>query len=192
MRPQRFQRGALVTRLFGLGASAACGCSACSGSAAGVAVSLSFSTGERGARERNMKNEPIQTRAAPKPKSTRPIRSRSISRSSRYRPLRQQRMGTRRVPLRIRFAIHEAVTIFRSLQLVELHMGNWTPSIVPSDDQTVYLVVDDFASASMAAPGAGMPVLRDACHRHPCPMGGRRASKILSPFLRHHPLHALL
>ena len=23
-------------------------------------------------------------------------------------------------------------------------MGNWTPSIVPSDDQTVYLVVDDF------------------------------------------------
>jgi hypothetical protein len=22
-------------------------------------------------------------------------------------------------------------------------MGNWTPSIVPSDDQTVYLVVDD-------------------------------------------------
>ena len=23
-------------------------------------------------------------------------------------------------------------------------MGNWTPSIVPNDDQTVYLLVDDF------------------------------------------------
>jgi hypothetical protein len=79
MRLQRFQRGALVTRLFGIGASAACGCSACSGSAAGVAASPSFSTGERGAWERNMKNEPTQTKAAPKPKSTRPIRSRSIS-----------------------------------------------------------------------------------------------------------------
>jgi hypothetical protein len=36
------------------------------------------------------------------------------------------------------------MAIFRLLQLVELRMGNWTPSIVPSDDQTVYLVVDDF------------------------------------------------
>jgi hypothetical protein len=29
-------------------------------------------------------------------------------------------------------------------------MGNWTPSIVPSDDQTVYLVVDDFGKHGRA------------------------------------------
>jgi hypothetical protein len=29
-------------------------------------------------------------------------------------------------------------------------MGNWTPSIVPSDDQTVFLVVDDFGKHGRA------------------------------------------
>jgi hypothetical protein len=29
-------------------------------------------------------------------------------------------------------------------------MGNWTPSIVPSDDQAVYLVVDDFGKHGRA------------------------------------------
>jgi hypothetical protein len=29
-------------------------------------------------------------------------------------------------------------------------MGIWTPSIVPSDDQTVYLVVDDFGEHGCA------------------------------------------
>jgi hypothetical protein len=29
-------------------------------------------------------------------------------------------------------------------------MGNWTPSIVPSDDQTVYLVVDDLGHLGLS------------------------------------------
>jgi hypothetical protein len=49
-----------------------------------------------------------------------------------------------------RFAIRPPIAIFQLLQLVELRMGNWTPSIVPSDDQTVYLVVDDFGKHGCA------------------------------------------
>jgi hypothetical protein len=33
---------------------------------------------------------------------------------------------------------------------MELRMGNWTPSIVPNDDQSVYLVVDDFGKYGRA------------------------------------------
>jgi hypothetical protein len=36
------------------------------------------------------------------------------------------------------------IAIVRALQRWSCGMGNWTPSIVPSTDQTVYLVLDDF------------------------------------------------
>jgi hypothetical protein len=49
--------------------------------------------------------------------------------------------ASRMVP---RFAIRPANSYLPGIAVVELRMGNWTPSIVPQgDDQNVYLVVDD-------------------------------------------------
>jgi hypothetical protein len=50
--------------------------------------------------------------------------------------------ASRMVP---RFAIRPANSYLPAIAVVELRMGNWTPSIVPSGDGgTVYLVLDDF------------------------------------------------
>jgi hypothetical protein len=49
--------------------------------------------------------------------------------------------ASRMVP---RFAIRPANSYLPGIAVVELRMGNWTPSIVPNvADQTVYMVVDD-------------------------------------------------
>ena len=68
-----------------------------------------------------------------------------------------------------RFAIRPANSYLPGIAVVELRMGNWTPSIVPQgDDQNVYLVVDDLGHLGQIWREAGVEMTDcEKCHRRP-------------------------